>query len=78
MPRADADQTKALAQWHAQRLRIGFVNFLHLPLSCLLYGLSSILLCVPCKKPRLITWGDVMEFGILSLLYHCDLTLLCD
>lgn len=35
-------------------------------------GACLMFCCVPCKKPSLITWWNVTEFGILNLLCNCD------
>lgn len=55
-----------------------FVHLLHPFVTLCVYGLSSVLLCVPCKKPSLITSCDVTELGILNLFCNCNLTLLYD
>lgn len=54
-----------------------FGSFPSNQLSCLLCGLSSVLLCGLCKKPGVITWWNTTEFGILNcflvlsaLLFH--------
>ena len=59
-------------------LHFGSLSSCPLLRSCLLCGLSSVLLCGLCKRPTLITWWNVTEFGIPNLLHNCDLTLLYD
>ena len=72
VPRADPEETKALSQPSAHRLtsEFGSLTSCTLLLSCLLCGLSYVLLCVLCKKPSSTTWWNVTEFGILHLFHN--------